>query len=298
MKPVATPPPACDTSNWKQQPLEWPRAVGQVDALMAALTARQRRQRRRRVALASAACVAVLACAMLFSGRTTPFSTSPVTASTSVVTAPERRTLPDGSVVELKAGAELTVNFTATSAGPRDVVLTRGEAHFQVAKNPARPFVVRTGEGIAFRAVGTAFSVGVLGATLEMVVTEGRVAVDTPSASNADALIVPAGHVVTVGRTASPPEIAPLSAAESEHRLAWRVPRLEFNETPLWEVVSLLNQHSGSRISLASSELGRVEISGALRADNLEPLLRILETQYQIEVVRGRDHEIMLRPAR
>jgi transmembrane sensor len=42
--------------------------------------------------------------------------------------------------------------------GLRQVKLDRGEAWFQVAKDPQRPFVVESGP-VRVRAVGTAFSV-------------------------------------------------------------------------------------------------------------------------------------------
>ena len=91
------------------------------------------------------------------------------------------------------------------------------------------------------------------------------------------------------------PAVNPLTTAETSERLVWRVPRLEFNETPLWEVVSLINQHSRSRISLANADLGRLEISGALRADNIEPLLHMLEANYRIKVVHRTLDDIELR---
>lgn len=61
-------------------------------------------------------------------------------SATTVV--PQRETLPDGSLVELKPGALVSHDFAGTV---RRVTLHQGEAHFQVTKNPARPFVVRAG---------------------------------------------------------------------------------------------------------------------------------------------------------
>ena len=89
--------------------------------------------------------------------------------------------LDDGSVAELNRGAEIEVNYTVAE---RRVVLRRGEALFTVAKNPARPFVVRAG-GVDVRAVGTAFNVKLAGPNLEVLVTEGTVHVSqqTPATS-------------------------------------------------------------------------------------------------------------------
>lgn len=299
MKAKPTPPAAPD--KWEENPLEWPLASGHGDRLIAALDVRMKRQRRRRMAAGVAAGLS-LACVWFF-GAALPHGAknSPRTDSRAVVVGPERRNLPDGSIVDLKPGAELVVNFTAGFTGTRHVVLARGEAHFQVAKNPDRPFVVSAGS-VDFRAVGTAFLVGVDAAAVEMLVTEGRVTVETPAHAAAvlkSVSTVDAGsRVVVQTATQQPPEITTVSADDTRERLAWRVPRLEFSETPLTEVVRLLNQHSGSRISLASSDLGRVEISGAIRADNLESLLGILQTTYSIEVIRLPTGEIILKAGR
>jgi transmembrane sensor len=135
-----------------------------------------------------------------------------------------------------------------------------------------------------------------------MLVTEGRVSVEKPVPTGtavADPIAtVGAGHKVELAFAQNATaEVVPTPSTEIAEKLAWRVPRIEFNETPLWKVVSLLNQHSSSKISLASDRLGRLEISGALRADNIEPLLSILESNYNIQVVRGDGREIELRQA-
>lgn len=292
--------PAAAPVKWEEQPLEWPRAVGHADTLLAALKVRERRQRRRRVTAAASAVLLAAGGFWLHAQFSPVAAPLPSVASRGFqLTVPERRILPDGSTVELRPGSDVVVNFDPGSSGARQVELSKGEAHFHVATNAARPFIVTAG-GVRFRAVGTAFSVELNRGAAELIVTEGRVAIEHPSVVSAvgePLATVPAGNRVVVdsARPGSAPEITPLSKMELDRELSWRVPRLEFNETLLWEVVSLLNQHSGSHISLASSELGRVEISGALRANNVEPLLQMLETNYGIRVVRAPDGQIELR---
>jgi len=92
-----------------------------------------------------------------------------------VITDYERRILEDGSTVELNRGAVVTVRY---SVGERRVTLERGEALFTVATNPERPFIVRAG-GVDVRAIGTAFNVRLDASEVEVLVTEGRVAVAT-----------------------------------------------------------------------------------------------------------------------
>jgi transmembrane sensor len=86
--------------------------------------------------------------------------------------------MPDGSVVQLNTDSRVDVQFTRAE---RRVRLSRGEAHFTVAKDSARPFFVTAGD-IEMRAVGTAFNVRLHAATVEVLVTEGSVQVAAPDA--------------------------------------------------------------------------------------------------------------------
>jgi len=86
---------------------------------------------------------------------------------------PTTQTLPDGSVLELREGAQFTMDF---SDATRRITLTRGTAHFSVTKNPLRPFIVSAGN-VAVKAVGTAFSVEYGSQDVTVLVTEGRVSV-------------------------------------------------------------------------------------------------------------------------
>lgn len=68
-----------------------------------------------------------------------------------------RVVLPDSSVVTLQPGAAIDYDSLSVSA-QRLVVLTAGEAFFEVIANPERPFVVQT-DALATVALGTKFSV-------------------------------------------------------------------------------------------------------------------------------------------
>src|SRR3546814_615721 len=82
--------------------------------------------------------------------------------------------LGDGSLVTLNTGTKLRVAFTS---GERKVVLTRGQALFEVAKDAARPFVVEA-RGRRFVAVGTTFDVRVDSRRVQITMIEGTVKVE------------------------------------------------------------------------------------------------------------------------
>ena len=80
--------------------------------------------------------------------------------------------LPDGSQIVLNTNSQIRVDY---GEWYRQVHLLQGEALFTVAKDGDRPFRVYAGGG-RIQAIGTAFSVYLKGADVQVMVTEGRVA--------------------------------------------------------------------------------------------------------------------------
>jgi len=76
------------------------------------------------------------------------------------------------------------------------------------------------------------------------------------------------------------------------------VPLLEFHATPLADVVPVINRHATVRVKLAEPELGKLRLSGVLRADNVAVLLQILESSYGVRAERTSAAEVVLTPAR
>lgn len=294
-------------------PVDWAEASGASGEVVRALERRLARRRQRRLAAGAALAVALAALAWWQPDR---LRTAPATVgaapATLVVNAPIRRTLEDGTIAESRPGAEFEVAFTPAV---RRVVLRTGAVHFAVAKNPARPFVVAAG-GVEVRAVGTAFAVHVDPHAVNVVVTEGTVALERPPAAAASTpaagppptpLLLDAGASATVGAsppalaavpsTPAPPEITRLTPTEIAARLAWRVPTIEFSGTALAAVVPVINRHANAQLVIADPALGDIRLSGVLRADNLETLLRLLEDEHGVRAARGPDNTITLRRA-
>jgi transmembrane sensor len=190
------------------------------------------------------------------------------------------------------------------------VVLEQGEAHFEVAKNHERAFVVSAG-GIEVRAVGTAFSVDHSQAQVEVVVTHGRVAVekDTGAAKSASVAsadlnsIAPiatldAGHSVVVDLAPQPavaPQVASLSPAELMERVAWRLPRLEFTDTSMAEAVKLFNRNNRIQLQIFGQELARLRVSGVFRSDNTDGFVHLLETSFGVRATRSADAIVLVK---
>ena len=228
---------------------------------------------------------------------------APVHAQAILHPGPERLALPDGSVVDLDAQAKVEVQFTPEM---RKVRLVRGRAFFTVAKNPARPFVVSTGE-VSVRAVGTAFSVALDPQDVSVLVTEGRVRMQEtpaptapPSAGARELSALDAGQQGVVRRAA--PEaterwaitVTRLTPAEIERALAWQGPRLEFADLPLAAVVTEFNRYSPRKLVVGDATTAATRIGGNFRADRPEAFLRALEVGFNISAAT-QGNEIILR---
>lgn len=213
-----------------------------------------------------------------------------------------RQVLPDGSLAELNHDAALRLDYTA---GERRLELLRGEAHFRVVRDPARPFVV-VAQGREVRALGTAFNVRLEGARMEVLVTAGSVRLDGGAAPVAAApgpvpgptLAAGQRAVVALDEVAAEPRIATLTAGEIERVLAWQHRRLEFTGAPLAEVIAEFNQANELQLALGDPALAGLELSASFRSDNVEGFVRLLEVGFRIRAVRRGDRELLLEPAR
>lgn len=307
--------------------LGWMRRARAEDELIAEVSRQLHRRRRRRFTAVSGLLSLVLVAGAVWqirrqspppltdtAGYLPPaFSTAPT--GTAAVASPERRILPDGSVIELIEGARVSIDFS----GPlRKVALEQGKAHFQVAKDAQRPFVVAAA-GVHVRAVGTAFVVDRSPNRIEVLVTHGRVAVAaddaktladdgtaTASEQPASAHLPPkglaaeehenpavklldAGKAWSVDLTTSVAQVQTLSDAQMTERTSWRIPQLEFSRTPLPDALALLNQHNRVQFVIGDPALNTLKLSGFLRADNTEGMVRLLETNFSLKAERQGD---------
>jgi transmembrane sensor len=211
------------------------------------------------------------------------------------IAAIERRTLDDGSVIELNRGAEVSVLYTATE---RKVRLEHGEAMFRVAKNPGRPFIVIAGD-VHFRAVGTAFNVRRETESVELIVTEGKVRVQPIVAAQPNGAgtvdevaepLVEAGEMALVPAKAAGAEIlvTKIPAAQREEKLVWHSRLLDFTNARLSVVVEEFNRRNAPiRIVLDHASLADTEVSASLRSDNIESFIRLLEGGFGVEAERS-----------
>jgi transmembrane sensor len=223
--------------------------------------------------------------------RSTP---GPATHYATTTAGYERARLADGSTLELNTASAARVRFTAAE---RRVELESGEAHFEVAHDNARPFVVSAG-GLTVRAVGTAFNVRYVSGAVEVTVTEGKVTVG-PAFSATGATLVAANQrlALPLAPAAAPvPAIETLAPADVRAVLSWQRRVTDFSDTPLSEVTARFNRHNSLQLVIAEPALGSRRIGGMFALDDVEAFVRLLERDGIIRAERQGDTLLLRAP--
>lgn len=156
--------------------------------------------------------------------------------------------LPDRTLANLNTDSHVEVELTATA---RHVRLLKGEAWFDVAKDPQKPFIVAV-DDIRVQAVGTAFSVRRFASGVEVIVTEGTVEAwseaDTAArrrlTAGEGAFVEAATHAISI---AANPNI--------ENRLAWRDGNIVLQDDTLADAVAEFNRYNTQKIAVSDTSL-------------------------------------------
>jgi transmembrane sensor len=192
----------------------------------------------------------------------------------------ELRSVPlkDRSVASVNTDSRIEVDMTPQI---RHVVLVKGEAWFEVAKNPEVPFVVSAGD-IRVRAVGTAFSVRRHEGGADVLVTEGTVEAWNVN-DTGKRVTLTAGHEAFV--PLKPETVAVVyRPAEVERKLAWRDREIVLNSETLAEAVAEFNRYNDRQIVISDPALGAQKLVGGFHVDQPETFARAVHSALDVPV--------------
>lgn len=254
--------------------------IGPLDALV--FSARRPEKPLRRGAGTAIAATALLCGALAVWGWNTYTAVETASYASSVGQLRELR-LSDGTRATLSGDSRIEV---AMSRGERRIVLTRGEAFFEAAKDRQRPFVVDANTRRVV-AVGTRFAVRRDGPDLRVVVTEGLVRLESASSQGqppAPTALLPAGSSALATRSGV--LVRAGTVAEAERALDWRGGYLHFDDTPLAEAAAEFNRYSGRTLLMGDDATAALRIGGNFRWSNVDGFVRLLEQGFDVRVER------------
>ena len=186
--------------------------------------------------------------------------------------------LADGSRVRMNAASALSLDFRDDL---RRLTLHYGQAIFEVAHDPGRPFIVEASGGRT-RAIGTAFDIDIRPASVVVTVLEGVVGVSRDG-DPAEAVEASANHRVRYGEGQGVGDPVPVDA---DTATAWRRGKLIFNNRPLGEVVTEIDRQIGGRIVIANRRLAKLEVTGVFDLKNPQSVLDAISRSLPVRVVR------------
>jgi transmembrane sensor len=281
--PGVVPPP----NAWHPSALFEPResaASGVMSRAEPASTTHLPRRSWLRYAVAAGVVLAVVSAFTWYSRTPGPYYRTPVGGLASVP-------MTDGSKVTLNTDSAIRLAVTEKERG---VLLERGEAFFEVAKDPARPFVVSAGHKRVI-AVGTKFSVRRNGEDVRVFVTEGKVRLEddllAESPPEQQGSVLAAGSVARAGDSGVLVQEKPL--AEVEDYLSWRSGYVTFHELPLAEAVAEFNRYNERKIVIEDPQVAAIRVSGKFRSNRFEAFVRLLEEGLPIRAQREQDRIVL-----
>lgn len=204
----------------------------------------------------------------------------------------EQRTvmLPDGSTVHLNTGTAIAVAFDSVE---RRVELLTGEALFEVAPDPTKPFRVAAADGVT-QAVGTAFVVRTGDDGASVTVTAGVTSVTSPAgASNLGATVMAgAGQRTSYSRGHAPRLAEAIDAATAA---TWRHGVIRIDDLSLDAALAELDRYRPGRIVLMGGGTVYQSVSGAFDVTNLDAAIAGLAATHGLKVTKITPYLLILR---
>ncbi|MBV1878906.1 MAG: FecR domain-containing protein [Pseudomonadales bacterium] len=199
--------------------------------------------------------------------------------------------LPDGSSIHLNTNTQLKVSF---SPNQRHIELIQGEAKFDVAHQPGRPFIVHAGENY-FRAVGTIFNVQMATEQVELLVTEGKVLVSDNNAPNNTllsiedlnhpaAVLITSGHRTVIKHHANNNfgTVESVVSQQIQNDLAWQQGMIVFKGEPLRQALLEVSRYTNVEFSFADTVAAETKIAGYYKTNDIDELLASLTENFPL----------------
>jgi transmembrane sensor len=196
--------------------------------------------------------------------------------------------LEDGSQVRLDTDTQLAVRFGKSS---RKIELLRGQAFFDVAHDPSRPFTVRA-DGTEVLALGTRFDVRRDAGIVRVILLEGRVQVRRADGDGRWTMAPGEQLRLTEAATTTLPTVNRIDAAAAT---SWTTGRLTFRAMPLAEAIAEVNRYDRRKITLDAADLASRPVNGEFESGDTEAFVTAVADLLGLEIDRSGEGEIVLR---
>jgi transmembrane sensor len=195
--------------------------------------------------------------------------------------------LPDGTLISLNANSKISYN-KGFGKDHRKLTL-KGEAYFEVAKNPNLPFII-SADGASIQVVGTKFNVKAYkaGAEIKVLVKEGTVKL-FETAEPEKVAILNAGETGTFDKTL---KVVKKQVSANENDIAWKTLVLDFNNSSLDEVAQVLRNTYHTDIEV-DPKVKDCPITVHFEQKDFESVLEVLRSTLELKIT-SEGHRIII----
>ena len=205
--------------------------------------------------------------------------------------------LPDNSVVKLNSNSSLKFARDWNENGHRKVWLD-GEAFFNIVKKDLftrekisrSKFTVQT-QNLSVEVLGTRFNVKDRDINTQVVLNSGKVKLGIPKGNGMLNVLMQPGELVEV--SAEQKEIIK-KKVEPELYTSWRNNVLIFKETPLGEIIDILQHNYGLKVFVQDPSLAERKYTGTFKNPNSEIILESISTLFDVKIIRKQDQVLLI----
>ncbi len=195
-------------------------------------------------------------------------------------------TLPDGTTIYLAQNS--TITYAKRFVGKSRNVKLEGEAFFDVAKNPDKPFIIET--KVAFvKVLGTSFNLKSTNSkNFELSVVEGKVGINLNSNKSENLIAIAGDKVMAKDNKLIREKV--LSFKTTKNSMV----RLQFQDESLSSIINVINKTYGSNLQLSGDGLKNKKISVTFEND-ISSIVNILSVSFNLELIHQPDSTIILK---
>lgn len=195
--------------------------------------------------------------------------------------------LPDGSEIILATGSSL--EYPETFKGEARKVNITGKAHFSVAHDKERPFIVSTGD-VNIKVLGTQFNVNTKVSSEMMSVVLERGKVSLYFTDTRKSIILEPGERADINVVEK--NIVKADNTDKNYN-AWLTKTIQFENTPLSVIASTLSQTYGEEVRLNNDQPAGCTLTATFKDQSLDEVLKVIQATLDIRVIQ-KDNVIYL----
>lgn len=190
-------------------------------------------------------------------------------------------TLPDGTVIHLNQHSRL--EYPTVFAGNERLVKLEGEAFFDVAHNPAKPFRILAGES-EVRVIGTSFNLSTKAEKVKVSVQSGKVEFGKQGIAPQKKVLLTKGMAAELPAAS---EEVKLIQNDVENDLYWKTRKLVFKRTPLLQVVGRLNTLTPDTVVTLDSPIESCPFTSTFEKSSIASIVRVIAATFDFEVTQN-----------